>query len=145
MALFSDIWHVKDPCYGFCLFVSISIFYFSVSLLSLHWRFSLNAAFGLLNKHKVSASLKKNISTLFDEFPLILNILKRGNERWENLAVRVYRFPSLAASKAQWEYPILTLHIVLLFQNVTLSSILSSFISYIQAAFHVTGERDSVT
>ena len=40
---------------------------------------------------------------------------------------------NLAASEAQWEYPILTLHIAV-FQNATLSSILSSFISYIQAA-----------
>ena len=43
---------------------------------------------------------------------------------------------NLAASEAQWEYPILALHSAV-FQNATLSSILSSFISYIQAAFHV--------
>ena len=48
-----------------------------------------------------SLEVQPYISTLFDEFPLILNILKRGNKRWENLAVRVYRFQNLAASKAQ--------------------------------------------
>ena len=45
-----------------------------------------------------------------------MNILKRGDERWEKLAVRVYLFPNLAAFKSQWEYPILNSHIVLFFR-----------------------------
>ena len=63
-----------------------------------------------------------------------LHYSKRGDESWEYLAVRIYLFPNLAATEAQWEYLILILHIAV-FQNATLTLILSCFISNIQVAF----------
>ena len=89
----------------------------------------------MLKKLKLSVALKQ-ICTLFDEFALILNLLKRRDEIWENVAVKICLFPNLAASESEWEYPILTLHIVV-FQNATFSSTYSSFVSHIQAAFQV--------
>ena len=76
------------------------------------------------------------------EFALILNILKGRDERWEILAASLSKLGIFESSVGvpNFYFPHCSV-----FQDATLSSILSCFISYIQATFHLTEERVSVT